>query len=339
MSTGAAQTVLSYLGSISSPKIIITTHHKPDADAMGSSLGLYHFLTYLGFHPTVISPTDFAHNLNWMPKADLVINYEEKTEECKHLVQEADLIFCLDFNDLSRINEMGEDVKLSKAKTVLIDHHQYPSNFEDFTYWDDTASSTCELVYRFMQDLNQTHLVDAPIATCLYTGIMADTGSFKYSNCSGSTHRTIADLIDKGANHVDINDRFYDNFSEQRVRFIGYAISEKMEVLKGLNTALIVINREELERFHLTTGDTEGLVNYGLSIAGVKFAVLIIDRTKMVKMSFRSKGNFGVNLFAKTYFNGGGHFYAAGGSSMDTLEQTVARFKQELIKYKEELNA
>lgn len=339
MSTDAAQTVLNYLGSFSNPKIIITTHHKPDADAMGSSLGLYHFLTYIGFNPTVISPTDFAHNLNWMPQSNLVINYEENTEECKRLVQEADLIFCLDFNDLSRINEMGEDVKLSKAKTVMLDHHQYPSNFEDFTYWDDTASSTCELVYRLIQDLNQTHLVDASIATCLYTGIMADTGSFKYSNCSGSTHRTIADLIDKGANHVDINDRFYDNFSEQRVRFIGYAISEKMEVLRDLNTALIVINKEELERFHLTTGDTEGLVNYGLSIAGVKFAVLIIDRTKMVKMSFRSKGNFGVNLFAKTYFNGGGHFYAAGGSSTDTLEQTVVKFKQELVKYKDELNA
>jgi len=339
MSAGTAQSILSYLGSFTNPKIIITTHHKPDADAMGSSLGLYHFLKYLGFYPTVISPTDFAHNLHWMPQAELVINYEEQTEKCKQLVSEADLVFCLDFNDLSRINDLGIDVKASRAKTVLIDHHQYPSNFENFTYWDDTASSTCELVYRLIQDLNQTHLVDASIATCLYTGIMADTGSFKYSNCSGSTHRTIADLIDKGANHVEINDRFYDNFSEQRVRFIGYAISEKMEVLREYNTVLIVINKEELERFQLTTGDTEGLVNYGLSIKGIKFAVLIIDRTKMVKMSFRSKGNFGVNLFAKTYFNGGGHFYAAGGSSTDTLEHTVVKFKQELVKYKDELNA
>jgi phosphoesterase RecJ-like protein len=234
---------------------------------------------------------------------------------------------------------LGEDVKASKAKTVLIDHHQYPSNFENFTYWDDTASSTCELVYRLIQDLNQTHLVDASTATCLYTGIMADTGSFKYSNCSGSTHRTIADLIDKGANHVEINDRFYDNFSEQRVRFIGYAISEKMEVLREYNTALIVINKDELERFQLTTGDTEGLVNYGLSIKGIKFAVLIIDRTERVKMSFRSKGNFAANEFAGKYFSGGGHKNAAGGQSEESLEATVEKFRRELVKYKQELQS
>lgn len=339
MLTGVAQSILSFLEGINNPNIIITTHHKPDADAMGSSLGLYHFLKSIGFQSQIISPTDFAHNLHWMPGSNLVLNYEEKTNECKELLSNANLVFCLDFNDLNRINDFGLDVKNSGVKTVLIDHHQYPTKFEDFTYWDDKASSTCELVYRFIHDLGQTNNVDANIATCLYTGIMADTGSFKYSNCSGLTHRTVAELIDKGANHVEINDLIYDNFSEQRVRFIGYAISQKMEVLNEYNTAIIVINKQELEQFQLTTGDTEGLVNYGLSIAGIKFAVLIIDRTKMVKMSFRSKGNFGVNLFAKTYFNGGGHFYAAGGSSTDTLENTVSKFKEELKKYKNELNA
>jgi bifunctional oligoribonuclease and PAP phosphatase NrnA len=333
-----AENIYQLIRTIQEPRIVITTHHKPDADAMGSSLGLHHFLKKIGLESVVISPTDYAGNLKWMPSSDLVLEYESNPQQCSKIAQEADFIFCLDFNDLSRINEFGDEVRASNAKKILIDHHQHPVGFEDFTYWDDSASSTCELIYRFIHDLGQSSTINKNIASCLYTGILMDTGSFKYSNCSALTHRIAAELIEAGANHVVIGDAVFDSFTEDRVRFIGYAISQKLEVLKDYNTALIVINKDEVSQFNLTTGDTEGLVNYGLSITGIKFAVLIIDRTKMVKMSFRSKSNFAANAFAKEHFKGGGHFYAAGGSSQLTLEETVAKFKSNLEQYKEALN-
>jgi bifunctional oligoribonuclease and PAP phosphatase NrnA len=322
-----------------SPKVVITTHHKPDADAMGSSMGLFHFLKQIKIDAVVISPTDFANNLKWMPSSENVINFEESTELCKQLTADADFIFCLDFNDLSRINEYGDVVSASKSKKILIDHHQHPIGFEDYSYWDDKSSSTCELIYRFIHDIGQSSLINQPIASCLYTGILMDTGSFKYSNCSSQTHRIAAELMDAGANHLEIGDAVFDSFTENRVKFIGYCISEKLEVFKELNTALIVVDSNELLKYNVSTGDTEGLVNYGLSIDGVKFAVLIIDRTKLVKMSFRSKGNFAANAFARDNFKGGGHFHAAGGSSELSLEDTVNKFKNILKNYKESLHA
>lgn len=321
------------------PKIVITTHHKPDADAMGSSLGLYHFLKQIGIEAQVISPTDFANNLNWMPSSELVLNYEIDTQKCIELAENADFIFCLDFNGLKRINEFGEDVKRSNAKKILIDHHQNPEGFQDFTFWDVNASSTCELVYRLISESLLTKQMNANIASCLYAGIMTDTGSFKFGNCTSSTHKIVAELLDYGANNVEITDLIYDSYSEERIRFIGYAISQKLQVLRAYNTALIVINQKEINDFNLKTGDTEGLVNYGLSIEGIRFAALIIDRTKLVKMSFRSKGQFSVNNFSRLYFNGGGHFNASGGSSEDTLDNTVNRFLEVLKNHQEELNA
>jgi bifunctional oligoribonuclease and PAP phosphatase NrnA len=207
------------------------------------------------------------------------------------------------------------------------------------TYWDDKASSTCELVYRFIVELGLKSGIDKETASCLYTGIVTDTGSFRYSNCSSLTHVIAAELMDFGIDHVAIHDYVFDSYTENRVRFIGYAISQKLEVLKEYNTALIVINKQELKEYDIVTGDTEGLVNYGLSIEGIKFAVLIIDRSRIVKMSFRSKGHFASNNFALKHFNGGGHFHAAGGSSYLSLDETVAQFKEALKQYKEELNA
>ncbi|MCU1418829.1 MAG: exopolyphosphatase [Schumannella sp.] len=335
----SAQEILAILKDKNDAKIIITTHHKPDADAMGSSLGLKLFLNTLGFHPTVITPTDFAGFLNWMKDSEKTVVFEGNEARCKTLTAEADFIFCLDFNHLSRINEYGEFVGNSKAKKIMIDHHQFPQGFEDLSYWDDTASSTCELVYRFIAELGLQANVDKDIASCLYTGIVTDTGSFRYSNCSSRTHIIAAELMDFGIDHVAIHDQVFDSYTEKRVRFIGYAISQKLEVLKEYKTALITINRQELKEYDVITGDTEGLVNYGLSIEGIKFAVLIIDRSKIVKMSFRSKGKFAANNFALQHFNGGGHFHAAGGSSLVPFEETIAQFKEVLKQYKEELNA
>jgi phosphoesterase RecJ-like protein len=335
----SAQEILTEIKGKKDARVVVTTHHKPDADAMGSSLGLVQFLQAIGIQSTFISPTDFASFLNWMEGSDKAVIFEGNEAACREITHAADFIFCLDFNHLSRINEFGPIVGESKAKKILIDHHQFPQGFEDFTYWDDQASSTCELVYRFISDLGLKSHINKDIAACLYTGIVTDTGSFRYSNCSSRTHVIAAELMDFGINHVAIHDLVFDSYTENRVRFIGYSISQKLEVLKEYRTALITINKQELKQYEVVTGDTEGLVNYGLSIEGIKFAVLIIDRSKIVKMSFRSKGNFAANNFAMKHFNGGGHFYAAGGSSPLSLEETVAQFKEVLKQYKEELNA
>lgn len=338
MANHSATDILNSLKAVPNPKVVITTHHKPDADAMGSSLGLQLFLKNLGIESTVITPTDFASFLHWMKGSDSVVIFEGNEEVAGKIAEEADFIFCLDFNHLSRINTLGDIVGASNAVKVLIDHHQFPQGFEQMTYWDDKASSTCELIYRLISEGNYKSLIDANVAACLYTGIMTDTGSFRHSNCSSETHRIAADLMDFGIDHVTIHDMVFDSFSEDRVRFIGYALSQKLEVLHEYNTALITINKEELKKYKIQTGDTEGLVNYGLGIEGIKFAALIIDRTKMVKMSFRSKGRFAANAFAMNHFNGGGHFNAAGGSSMLSLEETVEQFKTHLKNYQHELS-
>jgi bifunctional oligoribonuclease and PAP phosphatase NrnA len=338
MDNQTASEIMSAIQAVDDPKIIITTHHKPDADALGSSLGLQLFLQTFDLDVKVISPTDYAGFLKWMKGSDDILIYEHHKEVAAKLAKEADFIFCLDFNHLSRIDDFGIEVGNSKAKKILIDHHQFPQNFQDFTFWDDKASSTCELVYRFIQDLEQTIRIHVDMASCFYTGLVTDTGSFRFASTSSETLRIASKLMDCGINHVAIYDSVFDSFTEKRVKFIGYAISQKLEVLREYNTAIIVINSQELKDFEIITGDTEGLVNYGLSIEGIKFAALIIDRNKIVKMSFRSKGEFAANQFAIAHFNGGGHFHAAGGASELSLEETVNKFKEHLKLYHEQLN-
>jgi phosphoesterase RecJ-like protein len=316
-------------------KIVITTHHKPDADAMGSSLGLKNLLKNQGYDPVVITPTDYAHFLQWMSGNDEVIIFEHHLEKSKKLVEEADLIFCLDFNDLKRINDLGELVESSKAKKVMIDHHRDPKNFDDYRYWTIDTSSTSELIYDLANDWNMGSAIDADVASCLYAGIMSDTGGFRHNNTNASTHKAAADLISLGADNVKIHDLLLDNFSEERTRLIGYSMYKKLEVLPEYKTAIMHLTRKDLTEFNVKTGDTEGLVNYGLSIKGIVFSVLIIDRSVLVKMSFRSKGNFPCNEFAQAHFNGGGHKNASGGASKDTLENTISKFKEVLKDYKE----
>lgn len=315
------------------PKIIITTHHKPDADALGSSLGLYNFFLELGIVSTVISPTDYGNFLKWMPGEKSVLNFEQSPEICVKLTQEADFVFCLDFNSLSRINKFGEVVRASSAKKVLIDHHLEPEGFQDYGLWSTEASSTCELIYLFIEKLNCVHLINANIAECLYAGIMTDTASFKHNNTTATTHRVAAQLLKAGASSTKIYEAIYDNFSPERTRLIGFALNEKMQILREYSTALICLTADELKKFQVSTGDTEGLVNYGLSIKGIKLSVLIIDRLAARKMSFRSKGSFPANEFARTYFNGGGHFSAAGGESSEPIEAVEKKFKSLLKNY------
>lgn len=326
------------LHSTNSLNIVVTTHHKPDGDAMGSSLGLYNYLKGLGHIVSVITPTDYPAFLHWMPGHEDVIIFEGQEKRCKVLTDNADLIFCLDFNDLKRINEFGPLVGKSKAKKVMIDHHREPSGFDDYRFWTYEASSTCELIYEFIRLSSDVNKIDSHIADCLYTGMMTDTGSFRYRGTSATTHRIVADLLDKGARNSQIHELVYDSNTIMRLKMMGYILYEKIEILEEYNTALIHLNRDDLARFHIKTGDTEGFVNFGLSIEGIKFSALIIDRTKLVKMSFRSKGEFSCNEFAKKHFEGGGHKNAAGGQSTLTLEATVERFMDVLKQYKEELN-
>ncbi|EDM34359.1 hypothetical protein PBAL39_08731 [Pedobacter sp. BAL39] len=319
-------------------KIVITTHHKPDGDAMGSSLGLYAYLIQKGHHVKVITPTDYPYFLHWMPNNSDVIIFTEAQEEAAKLVAEASMIFCLDFNTLSRINELGELVRASAAYKLMIDHHLEPEDFDDYRHWSINACAAAQLVYDFIVNvLKDGSFMNKDIATCLYTGIMTDSGSFRFPSADATVYRIAADLIDFGAEHWRIHQLVYDNATENRLRFLGHCLSDKLEILRESRTAIITVTQDELRRFNIQTGDTEGIVNYALSVNGIKLAAFIIERTDKVKLSLRSTGDFPANEICKKYFNGGGHRNAAGGYSEQNLEDTVATFKQLLTEYKTQL--
>ena len=319
-------------------KTVILTHFKPDADALGSSLGLARYLKKKGHEVTVITPSDYPDFLSWMPwNKDVLIFQKEKPERASKLIDHSDIIYCLDFSCLNRINDLGDMVAKSPAKKVLIDHHLEPQKFADFEQWDGTAASTAELVFTLIVELGDRSLVDADLADCLYAGIMTDTGSFRHSNTSHQVFQIASELVASGANPYKVSKLIYDTNSIERLRLMGYVLSEKLQVLPEYNTAYMALTAEELKRFGSQTGDTEGLVNYGLSIRGIKLSVLISDRKDNIKLSLRSIGNFSVNEMAKNHFEGGGHRNAAGGQTNLTLEQTVKKFLDILPLYKNQL--
>lgn len=309
--------------------VVITTHQKPDPDALGSSLALYHFLRTFGHEVTVVSPTNWATWLNWMEGADTVLDFESTPDKCKEVINAADWLFCLDFNVLSRTKHLTPVLEAFKGTRILIDHHQQPQ-VEVFSYGiSNTAkSSTCEMVYDFIVESGHSLRLDLKMSECLYAGVMADTGSFRFGSAQASVHRMVAELKERGINHTQIHENIYDNFLENRLRFIGYVLMNRMEVYYEYNVALIAITKKDLLRFHIKTGDTEGLVNYPLGIQGIKMAGLVIDRDEERKWSFRSKGKVDVNTFARKYFQGGGHFNASGGRSSASLEDTVQDFQK-----------
>ena len=319
-------------------KVVITMHQKPDGDAMGSALGLFHFLKNFGHDTTVISPTNWASFLNWMPGCADVIDYENKTAVADELIKNADWIFCLDFNTLSRTKKMEDVLNAAPGQRILIDHHREPQE-EKFAYGisDVTKSSTCEMVYDFMVASGHIDKLNNDGAQCLYAGVMTDTGSFRFPATTASVHTMVAHLKTLGLKHSPIHEALFDNGSEARLRFIGNVLLNRMEVFYEYNTALIAVPQADLIKYDLKTGDTEGLVNYPLSIEGIRMASIIIDRGEERKCSFRSKGDFDVNTFARKYFNGGGHFNAAGGATADTLEKAVADFKAAMKENRDEL--
>ena len=325
---------------LETPKnIVITTHYKPDADALGSSLGLAHYLRKKNHAVSVISPSDYPEFLNWMEGEKEVINYEAGNEKkSAGLIEDAHMIFCLDFNSLYRINELGEMVGRSDAKKVLIDHHLDPEKFADFELWSTKAAATAELIYELIVELDDRQYIDQEIAECLYAGIMTDTGQFKHPNTTKNVHLVTADLIELGADIAKVGRYIYDNNSLDRLKFTGFALNNKLKVIKDLRTAYFWISSEDLKRYNSKTGDTEGLVNYALSLKGVVFAAVIIERPETIRISLRSKGDFSVNDFAKDHFSGGGHPNAAGGKSDLSLEETVSKFEKIIKTYKTQLN-
>lgn len=325
---------------ISQPrKVVITTHQKPDGDAMGSSLGLYQFLIQFGHQVTVISPTNWASFLSWMPGTKNVLDYERQTEEADKAIAAAEWIFCLDFNTLSRTKRMEEKLGAATAERILIDHHQEPQ-VDKFAYGesDTTKSSTCEMVYDFIIQSGHHDKINKEVAECLYAGVMTDTGSFRFPATSANVHRMVADLKEKGLDHGPVHEALFDNFLENRFRFLGNVLLNRMEIFYEYNTALIAIPQADLIKYNIRTGDTEGLVNYPLSIQGIKLAAIIIDRGEERKSSFRSKDGFDVNTFARKYFNGGGHFNAAGGQNKEPLEEVVAKFIAAMKENKDQLS-
>lgn len=316
--------------------VVITTHVNPDGDAIGSSVALLNFLIKMGHDVSVIVPNDYPDFLKWMKNDELIINFSNSKNESQEKIKNASLIFCLDFNNLNRINELGDYISDSKAKKVLIDHHLDPIDFYDFKIHDVKASATAELVYNFLIELD-SNAVDKDISEALYTGILTDTGSFKFS-MSPKVHKIVSDLMIRGVDIGFINNKIYDSNSLDKLKLIGYALSEKLEVISNGNAAYIVLSRKDLKDHNFKKGDTEGLVNYALSISNVNMAVLIIETKERIKFSFRSIGQFSVNEFAKKYFNGGGHKNAAGGSLEDKLSVALEKFLKDISKYSKDLN-
>ncbi len=329
---------------LASPKTVaIVTHFKPDADALGSSLGLAGFLRKKGHEVTVITPSDYPDFLAWMPGHEGVIaltkNNPEPGRKAAALLASVDIIFCLDFSSLNRINELGRYVNESQAVKIMVDHHQEPEDFAAFWFWDVQSASTAGLIFELIDRLGEKTLIDPPIATCLYAGLMTDTGGFRHNNTRHKEFLIASELVARGASPHDIAKNVYDTNTLERLRITGYALYEKLVVLPAYRTAYIALSAAELKKFNAQTGDLEGLVNYGLSIKGIKMAVLLYDRKEEIKLSFRSLGDFSVADLARTHFAGGGHHNAAGGTSHDSFEKTIDKFLQLLPLYREALNA
>ncbi len=312
-----------------SKNIVITMHQKPDADAMGSALGLCNFLRQFGHQVQLISPTNWARWLNWMDGVTEVLDFETFKAASEEKLNAADWLFCLDYNHFDRTKSLAPKLAALSCTKILIDHHREPDTAAfDFGVSNAAKSSTCEMVYDFIVESGHRDKINRSVAECLYAGVVADTGSFRFSSTHASVHHMVAALKEQGLEHVKVHEALYDNNLENRLRFLGHVLSNRMEVFYELNTALISIPKSDLLKYGIKTGDTEGLVNYPLSIQGIKLAGFVIDRDEERKWSFRSKGSFDCNTFARQYFSGGGHFNASGGRDSALLPETVKRFKQ-----------
>ena len=320
-------------------KIVIVSHKNPDGDAIGSSLALFHYLTKTNHLVNVILPNDYPDFLKWLPGEDLILKYESQKEESEAKLAEADIVFTLDFNAFHRAGDMETVLTNNTALKIMIDHHQQPDDYAKFTYSDVSMSSTCEMVYNFIENLNGLDVIDSNTATAIYVGIMTDTGSFRFRSTTSATHRIIACLIDKGADNTMIHNQVYDTNSYNRLQLLGCALSN-LRVIPESRAAYITLTQKELQQFDYKKGDTEGFVNYALSLNNVVLAAIFIEDLQqgIIKISLRSKGDFSVNEMSREHFHGGGHTNAAGGKSDDNIEKTIEKFISILPQYNTLLN-
>ncbi len=306
--------------------IVITGHTNPDGDAVGASLALYHVLKKSIANVRVIMPNGIPRFLRWLPNCEEIIFYEHNEEECSDLIKNADIIFSLDYNELSRLEEMGENLKNSKAKKIIIDHHPSPSNFADYIISDTSVSSASELIFEFIYMINKESHIDINVAESIFTGILTDTGAFSFNSSEHRTFEIVGELLKYGINKNEIISNVYSNFSEDRMRLQGFVLSKKMKVFHEHSSAYISLTKDDISNFKFAMADTDGFVNLPLSIKGIKFTVFFFEKTKYIKLSLRSRGDFDVNKFARKHFNGGGHKNAAGGKSYMTMEETIEKF-------------
>jgi len=316
-------------------KIVITAHKSPDGDAVGSTMGLYNVLEEMGHEVYAILPDETPEFLMWVKNADKIIIAENDFDKASAIIQSADVVFCLDYNGIKRVGDIGDAILKSGAYKVMIDHHQEPEDFCDLTISDTSSCSTCQMVYEFLVDLNLDNYIYADAGSCLYLGIMTDTGSFRFPSTKAKTHRIIANLIDLGVDNSKIHQLVYDQNRESRLKLIGHALGEKLVVMHDYNTAYMSLAMDDLNRNGYQKGDTEGLVNYGLSIKGIKCSVFFSEKEEgIVKISFRSKGDFSVNDLARKHFSGGGHINAAGGIFEGSTKEAIDKFLEVLPDYK-----
>ena len=318
-------------------EIVIIPHKNPDGDAIGASTGLKNYLDNYKHNVEIISPNKFPDFLRWMDPDNHIKIFSED-ENCIQKIINADIIFTLDFNNLVRISSMKDHVEKSNAITIMIDHHENPSDYADFMYSKPEMSSTCEMIYHFIDMLGDKELVDRQISKSLYAGIMTDTGSFKFPSTTHTTHLVVSNLLKTGISHFEIHNKIYDDNKFDRVKLLSYALG-KIKLIENLNTCYISLSQKELDEFNYEKGDTEGIVNYGLSIKNIKFAVIFMENTKdnVIRISLRSRGDFDVNQFSKSVFGGGGHKNAAGAISKKTLNKTINYFLESLKDYNQQL--
>lgn len=318
--------------------IVIVSHRNPDGDAMGASCALYNFFLKLGHKVNIVVPNNYPQFLNWLPNIKNTLIYEWHKKKCDSVFKNCDILFAIDFNDLSRIREFEDKLMPVNCYKILIDHHPDPGSFADLKLSDTSVSSTSELIYLFIKSLQKQEIIDVNIAECLYTGIMTDTGNFSFNSSNRQTFDIVADLLDIGIDKDKIFSKVYNNYSADRMRLLGQCLLNKMTYLPEYSTAFIELTQEDIKNYNFKVGDSEGFVNIPMSIKGVKMSVLFTEKDDIIKISLRSKGNFPVNTIAKKYFKGGGHNNAAGGESSLPFKETVKKFISILDEFKNDLN-
>ncbi len=318
--------------------IVLVSHKNPDGDTIGAALAMMHYLRKKGHSVTALVPNEFPGYYNWIPGAGEVVVFDRNAHAVRAALAEGQLLFCFDFNSLDRTGNMAPDLEKFAGRKIVIDHHLEPGDEFDHYFCSTASSSTGELVYEFIDALGDKALLGMEEALALYTCIMTDTGSFSYNCNHGRTYHIVAELIDLGIDVANVHKLVYDTYTEDRLRLLGFALSNRMMVWNDLHTAVIYLTKEDLKRFNYRVGDTEGLVNYGLSMEEINLAALLTEKDNQIRISFRSKGDFSVNRLAREFFNGGGHKNASGGNSKMGMDDTIDKLKEVLQHLKEELD-